>query len=456
MLGEVGGSAWLRPEDAQFAAADAEDNEAQALRNAQMRDMLQRRRLERDAGPESAAPEEFMSLSTAGGGGSSSSCRPEVPEKGEAPCRPPWFVERPHLENTVLRLHEELLDFVKFMSHTAAEERARKRWVKTIANTCRALWSDCQVKVFGSYSTGLSLPNGDVDIAVLDVPDAAPKAMKMLANRLLADGEISWLEIIESAKVPVVKVRAQASGIRADIVFNQPDGIETSRFVRERCEEFPQMRPMLVFLKYFLMQRGLHETYTGGMGSYLLCNVVLHFLQRHPSKRNAKHYRATSLGHYLYDFLKYFGKEFAYETKGISVLDGGCTFDKAKSVFVNANRRGDHSARLCLESPLGHALDLGAPCFRIAVIKNLFIHGLQCLSHLLVTRPGPEASLLCPLLLDPAHPVIASRLQLVAAQPVALPGLARSSSDLGGDRDAEGGATKRRRKSGGGDVGSGR
>merc|ERR1719254_83394 len=123
----------------------------------------------------------------------------------------------------------------------------------------------------------------------------------MLANRLLAGGEISWLELIESAKVPVLKVRAQASGLRADIVFNQPDGIETSRFIKERCDEYPQMRPLLIFLKYFLMQRGLHETYTGGVGAYLLCNVVLHFLQRHPARKDDRQYAATSLGHFIFD-----------------------------------------------------------------------------------------------------------------------------------------------------------
>merc|ERR1719188_2783353 len=132
--------------------------------------------------------------------------------------------------------------------------------------------------------------------------------MKRLANKLLGDGEISWLEIIESAKVPIVKVRARASGLRADIVFNKSDGIATSSFVKDRCDEYPQMRPLLVFLKYFLLQRGLHETFTGGMGSYLLSNVVLHFLQRHPAKNNEKHYRATSLAHYLFDFFRYYGQ----------------------------------------------------------------------------------------------------------------------------------------------------
>lgn len=435
------GSGWLRPEDAFFAFEDEEANAEQAQRNASMRDMLRQRRQGLEAQPEAAAPEEFMSVKAASGGTSSSS-RPAMggpwnadgglaPPVASSEDRPPWFVHRPHLENTVLRLHEELLDFAEFMGHTKDELQARKRWVKTIAATCRSLWPDCQVKVFGSFSTGLSLPNGDVDVAVLDVAERPGQAMKMLADRLLSNGEISWLEIIESAKVPVCKLRQQVSGLRADVVFNQPDGIETSKFIKDRCKEYPQMKPLLIFFKYFLLQRGMHETYTGGMGSYLLCNVVLHFMQRHPSKKNPRHYAATSLGHLLFDCLKYYGADFQFDTKGICVTDGGYTFNKAERGWRGGNRRAGDGVRLCLESPLGQGFnDLGGPCFRMGVLKNLFSHALQCLSFLFVTRAGPDASLLCPMLLDPKHPVIAGRHSLMAAQPVALPGMQRSSSQL--------------------------
>jgi non-canonical poly(A) RNA polymerase PAPD5/7 len=162
----------------------------------------------------------------------------------------------------------------------------------------------------------LALPHADVDIALLNVPCKPATAMKLLADRMLEDNEISWLEIIASAKVPVAKIRSQSCGLRADVVVNQPDGIKTSQFIRDRCKEYPQMKQLLIFLKYFLQQRGLHETYTGGMGSYLLCNVVLHFLQRHPARKDKQLYAATSLGHLLFDFFRYYGKEFRYETQG--------------------------------------------------------------------------------------------------------------------------------------------
>jgi len=318
---------------------------------------------------------------------------------------------------------------------------SRRAWVQTIATACKTLWPDCKVRVFGSFSTGLSLPNGDVDVAVLGVGCKPATAMKILAEDMLSRGEISWLELIESAKVPVCKIRSQSCGLRADVVFNQPDGIETSKFIRDRMKEFPMMRPLLIFMKYFLLQRGLHETYYGGMGSYLLCNVVLHFLQRHPARKDRHIYQSTSLGHYLYDLLKYYGQDFKYETMGISVNDGGWTFNREERGHASkAKGKGKDKGKgkgptLCLESPSNPEIDLGGACFRFAVVRNLMHHGFHCICHLLVSRAPPEASLLCPLLIDPAHPVITSRYNLMAEQPIALPGLraAEKAAQFGAD-----------------------
>jgi len=420
---------WLREEDELFYEQDAEQHKEQAERNATMRERLLARKRQKEAEPieEQKVPfEEFMQVKAVG------------TKTGVEDGMPPWFVMRPHIENTVLRLHEEMLDFMNFMSHTKEEVRARRAWVQTITDACRSLWPSCKVRVFGSFFTGLSLPNGDVDMAVTDVPGKPANAMKMLVEHLLAAGEISWLEIIESAKVPVAKMRSQSCGLRADVVFNQPDGIETSKFIKERMKEYPQMKPLLVFLKYFLLQRGLHETYGGGMGSYLLCNVVLHFLQRHPARRDKRIYAATSLGHYLFDFLKYYGQEFKYETTAVSVVNGGRSFPISERSSGKGKGKGKDKGKgkgklsLCLESPSNADIDLGGAAFRMAVLRNLFHHGFHCLCHLMVSKSSPETSMICPLLLDPLHPVITDRYKLMSEQPVALPGLPRAA-----DRAAE-------------------
>lgn len=449
-------TSFLRAEEHAAYEEDMVRNEEQAGRNERLRIMLRerRRRKEAEAQPAEAAEkvelEEFMCV------GAGDSSKKRLLDESQ----PPWYVERGHIENVALRLHEEMLDFAHFMKFTPVEVESRRQWVRTIGGVCRKLWPECQLRIFGSFFTGLSLPNGDVDVAVLNVPCRPGTAMKILADTMLASGDISWLEIIESAKVPVMKIRSQACGLRADIVFNMTDGLETSKFIRQRLKEFPHMQPLLIFLKYLLIQRGLNDTYTGGMGSYLLCNVVLHFLQRHPSLREPRLHASTSLGHLLFDLFKYYGRDFRYDV-GVSVLEGGYTFRKEERGW-GGKGKGKGGISLCLESPLGSTpVDLGGPCFRMSVLRNLFHHGFHCLCHLFVARALTEdGSLLCPLLLDPAHGVITSRHQLLAEQPAALMSMRRTEDNAAGESadaaDAGGPAAKRARLDGGGlDAGVG-
>lgn len=144
----------------------------------------------------------------------------------------------------------------------------------------------------------------------------------------------------------------------------------------------------------------------GGLGSYLLVCVVLSFLQLHPSAEVARAHSVSTLGKLLLDFFRYYGQdsqniyvtrfdfrtcplqflyvcyefstfgsfrapngflnvyvirsskslqwtrtlqEFRYGSMGISVLAGGCLFDREKRGFTTRTRSGQ--ATLCLESP---------------------------------------------------------------------------------------------------------
>merc|ERR1719162_1529693 len=104
---------WLREEDLELGEEDLERNREQAGRNAAMRARLRIRRESKMAveAPEEMAveaPDEIIPLP-------SSAERAEA-EVGEM--RPPWFVHRPKIASAVLRLHEEIFDFMDFMKHT--------------------------------------------------------------------------------------------------------------------------------------------------------------------------------------------------------------------------------------------------------------------------------------------------------------------------------------------------
>jgi hypothetical protein len=142
------------------------------------------------------------------------------------------------------------------------------------------------------------------------------------------------------------------------------------RFVRQMAQR-PAIRPLVLLLKYFLYSRGLHDTYTGGIGSFALQLMVLSYLQLHPS-RNDRFWQQSestfSLGAMFLSFLSYFGKEFNYCKVGISVRDHGSLFLKTKTLRFDSNR----PFLLALENPLDPTLDVGRNSYNIIKVRKAF------------------------------------------------------------------------------------
>lgn len=94
-------------------------------------------------------------------------------------------------------------------------------------------------------------------------------------------GVCQEIEPLKSAKCPIIKLAdKQSGGVKVDISFNRENGIYAVRLVKQLMGRFPELRPMLFVLKQFLKSRQLHETYTGGVSSYLLTIMIVSFLQR--------------------------------------------------------------------------------------------------------------------------------------------------------------------------------
>ena len=86
------------------------------------------------------------------------------------------------------------------------------------------------------------------------------------------------------------------------------------------------MRPLIYLLKFFLRQKGLNETYTGGISSFLLLNLLYNYLLYECKKDNSN--ELSTLGHILCGFLQFYAFEFNYETVGISIRHGGFFYKK--------------------------------------------------------------------------------------------------------------------------------
>ena len=139
----------------------------------------------------------------------------------------------------LLRLHEEILDFASFVAPTPAEQAAADGAIERIRDVIADVFPDGRMEIFGSRANGLVLPTSDWDVVLFGV-HGDRRNMHRLGAEIEARGLVASMEVIDSARVPIIKLRERQSGISVDISFESSaaSGIVTrgliTDFVR-RC-----------------------------------------------------------------------------------------------------------------------------------------------------------------------------------------------------------------------------
>ncbi|EER01545.1 conserved hypothetical protein [Perkinsus marinus ATCC 50983] len=380
----------------QFITPEEEEmNRERAGKNKSMRDLLRRPRVKKtstEAGTIGKEGDNFMGVST------SSTAVPEAFEGIVASSRPapamsqapPWWPKGGYDPNLPmhLMLHEELVDYTKWVVLNDDEVKAREEFVARINGVCKDLWPQCELKVFGSFLSGLSLPSGDIDLSLQNVPVGAVEAVRMLSDKLLSQGQLKELELRETARVPIVKlVDLLPPHVEVDVSVQdnstgEPDSSDTTKFVmQEGVEKYPAFKPLMIFLKTYLASRKLNLTFTGGVGSYLAACLVIAFLQQHPTSFGYSHTAEgnESLGHLLVDMLQWLGRDLRCDMYGLSVTNGGRTFSKAERRFDVVSKRNHSNDIICMESPLEPSSDIGNKCFQWRTVRASLFHASMTL-----------------------------------------------------------------------------
>lgn len=291
---------------------------------------------------------------------------------------PPWV--RPNTLTFIdlnLQLHEEILDFFDFMQPSPSDLSSREEVISRMRKIARDLWENSEVSVFGSYETGLWLPNSDLDLLVqTGTNEKSEDLINNFAFSICKLGMASEMDRILSATVPILKMKDKATGIYLDICFNIENGLQGVGLVKDYLARYPQAKYLVCVVKYFLKQRGLNDTYSGGIGSFLLFCMVICSIQQHPALRSErKNYARFTLGHYLMYFFKLFGEELNYESTGISIRGEGAFFKKSSKNWTYFDKEN----YLSVECPQNPENDLGKSSYSIELVKKSFSHAYKLL-----------------------------------------------------------------------------
>ncbi|XP_075044952.1 terminal nucleotidyltransferase 4B isoform X3 [Mixophyes fleayi] len=287
----------------------------------------------------------------------------------------PW--KNRNYSDEVIGLHEEILDFYKYMSPRPEEEKMRMEVVNRIENVIKNLWPSADVQIFGSFKTGLYLPTSDIDLVVFGKWENLPLWTLEEALRKHKVADENSVKVLDKATVPIIKLTDSYTEVKVDISFNVQNGVKAAQLIRDFIKKYPVLPFLVLVLKQFLLQRDLNEVFTGGIGSYSLFLMAVSFLQLHPREDACR--PDANYGVLLIEFFELYGRHFNYLKTGIRIKDGGSYV--AKDEVQKSMLDGYRPSMLYIEDPLQPGNDVGRSSYGAMQVKQAFDYAYVVLSH---------------------------------------------------------------------------
>ncbi|NXC20418.1 PAPD5 polymerase, partial [Corythaeola cristata] len=279
-------------------------------------------------------------------------------------------------------LHEEIIDFYKYMSPRPEEERMRMEVVNRIENVIKELWPNADVQIFGSFKTGLYLPTR---LVIFQCKFCTREKIALWSLYTCSDYRIS--QYLCYLCVPIIKLTDSFTEVKVDISFNVQNGVKAAQLIKDFIKKYPVLPYLVLVLKQFLLQRDLNEVFTGGIGSYSLFLMAVSFLQLHP--REDACMPNANYGVLLIEFFELYGRHFNYLKTGIRIKDGGSYV--AKDEVQKSMLDGYRPSMLYIEDPLqpGKLINRDLCVMLLSSTSELCYYLLPCLfSPISILRCG--------------------------------------------------------------------
>ena len=280
-------------------------------------------------------------------------------------------------------LHNDIVTFSEKLRETPIEMHNRELAVARLEAVLARVDPKARIHTFGSSATGLRLPYGDVDLMIETRMIDRSVLIKRLRRSLIDANVAGKILALPKARVPIVKWVDRETGVQLDACFNHVDGLVTTAALARAASTTPELRPLVLVLKSQLIMHGLNETVNGGVGGYLLANMVRHVLalppahaQIHSSDSHIAHdseaehtpEEPEDLGGMLLRFYWYYGYKLDLSSSIVMSERGGA------GVICRPGTKGymahDHD-QLSLSDPARPGNDLGAKAFRFQTVRRL-------------------------------------------------------------------------------------
>lgn len=185
-------------------------------------------------------------------------------------------------------LHEEIMAYSAYTKKTVDKMAVHiEQIIVNVRTSVQAIWPQAKVETFGSYSTGIWLPSSDVDLVILDVVEVNDSIV--IADHLRELSKVletkEWVDSVlclDTAKMPVLKLVSAETSVPIDITFESAathSGLLARDLIKRYVDTMPELYPLAIVIKQLLRERDLNDAYTGGLSSYSVVLMIIHFSQ---------------------------------------------------------------------------------------------------------------------------------------------------------------------------------
>ena len=198
--------------------------------------------------------------------------------------------------------------------------------------------------------------------------------LKQIYDKFREKKDFSYLKLV-TAKVPIIKCRHKETNINVDISIFKKNGASAAEQLEKIINIHPEIKPLMLVIKYMLRQRDLNEIYKGGCSSFILFSLIYYYIidinKRVFNRINkGQNEQQLSLGNLLLGFFNFYGYDFNYKKLGISIRNG-CFLYKRNGLSGNI---------LSIENFQDITQDLGISCYQYNKVIDLFKYASKSIS----------------------------------------------------------------------------
>ena len=273
---------------------------------------------------------------------------------------PIWMNKLARSTKGLTKLHYEILDYVStILIPNKASEVLLKQTSLLLEKEIKKISKYFDILPYGSYVQKLNTVHSDLDFTLIFTEDFNIQnffsdeddinifnshkktgesyigdLLDFLKRRLIYSGftEEKDIDVISGARVPILKCKCKETGIKIDLSLCRIQSVKLAYKIRKISDKEILIRYTTLLLKEILRNKNLNEVYTGGMSSILIFELVGFFFQRYYNEYlvnlNDVNYinknNITSLGHFFFKFLEFYGTVLDYKECKINLKYGGC------------------------------------------------------------------------------------------------------------------------------------